>query len=146
MTMGVRRFAAIALTALLLTTLAGCTSPSESAKQGAAAATHWLEMIDQGKYSEAWEVADEQMKPAAMYRRKFVKKMTLTRTALGKELSRSLKDQTYEKNPENEPPGEYVRVHYDSSFEHSKAETETVLVKKQRNGEWRVTFYQVGSE
>ena len=72
--------------------------------------------------------------------------MEQTRAPLGKEVSRALKDKGYAKDPQNAPPGEYVQIHFTTSFENAKTATELVIVKKQPDGVWRVGQYSVNPE
>ena len=136
-----------ALMALLVAALAGCTSsnPEEATKEGVAAATEWLEAIDAAKYDDAWATSADEIKTAGP-KETFSKMMEQTRAPLGKEVSRTVKDHTYAKDPQNAPPGEYVQIHFDTSFESAKSATELVIVKKQPDGVWKVGQYSVNPE
>lgn len=131
---------------LLVTALAGCTSsPEEATNEGVAAASKWLEAVDGGKYDDAWETSADEIKTAGP-KETFAKMMEQTRAPLGKEVSRTLKDKGYAKDPQNAPPGEYVQIHFDSSFERAKSATELVIVKKQPDGVWKVGEYSVNQD
>ncbi len=137
----------MALMALLVTALAGCTSsnPEDAAKEGVAAATTWLRLIDSGKYDDAWATSADEIKTVGP-KEAFAKMMEQTRAPLGKEVSRAVKDKAYAKDPQNAPPGEYVQIHFDTSFENAKAATELVIVKKQPDGVWKVGQYSVNQD
>ncbi len=133
--------------ALLVTALAGCTSsnPEDAATDGVAAATTWLRLIDSGKYDDAWATSADEIKTVGP-KEAFAKMMEQTRAPLGKEVSRAVKDKAYAKDPQNAPPGEYVQIHFDTSFENAKAATELVIVKKQPDGVWKVGQYSVNQD
>jgi hypothetical protein len=142
-----KHLAAFALVAILAAALAGCTSsnPEDQTKDGVAAATSWLELIDAGKYDDAWAAAADEIKSVGP-KEGFAKMMEQTRAPLGKEVSRAVKDKGYAKDPQNAPPGEYVQIHFTTSFENAKAATELVIVKKQPDGVWRVGQYSVNPD
>src|SRR5580704_17216953 len=90
------RHASVSLTALLVITVmvAGCTSsnPEDATKDGVTAATSWLELVDAGKYDDAWAASADEIKGVAP-KEAFAKMMAQTRAPLGKEVSRAVKDQ-----------------------------------------------------
>jgi hypothetical protein len=132
---------------VLLITLAGCTSsnPEDAAKEGVAAATKWLELIDAGKYEDAWSASADEIKTVGP-KEGFAKMMEQTRAPLGKEVSRAVKDRAYAKDTQNAPPGEYVQIHFNTSFENAKSAIELVIVKKQPDGVWKVGQYSVNQD
>jgi hypothetical protein len=142
-----KRVALLAWLALVLMAAAGCTSsnPEDAAKDGIAAATKWLESIDAGKYDDAWAASADEIKTVGP-KENFGKMMEQTRAPLGKEVSRAVKDKAYAKDPQNASPGEYVQLHFTTSFENAKSATELVIVKKQPDGVWKVGQYSVNPE
>jgi|HubBroStandDraft_6_1064221.scaffolds.fasta_scaffold953372_2 hypothetical protein len=141
------RFAFISLLSILIIIMGGCTSsnPEDATKDGIAAATSWLELLDAGKYDDAWAASADEIKSVGP-KDAFAKMMEQTRAPLGKETSRTVKDKGYAKDPQNAPPGEYVQIHFDSSFANAKSATELVIVKKEPDGVWRVGQYSVNPE
>src|SRR5437660_9949365 len=87
-----------AMLALLVTALVGCNSANndEATKEGVAAATKWVESIDAGKYDDAWEASADEIKTAGP-KKGFARMMGMTRSPLGKELNRAVKDKAYAK-------------------------------------------------
>ena len=142
-----KRLVQVATLALVIVAFAGCTSsnPEDATKDGIAAATKWLEAIDAGKYEDAWAASADEIKNVGP-KENFAKMMEQTRQPLGKEVSRALKDKGYAKDPQNAPPGEYVQIHFTTSFENAKSATELVIVKKQPDGAWKVGQYSVNPE
>jgi hypothetical protein len=141
------RLLSIALMALLIAAFAACTSsnPEDATKDGIAAATKWVELVDAGKYDDAWASSADEIKTAGP-KEGFAKMMEQTRSPLGKEVSRAVKDKAYAKDPQNAPPGEYVQIHFSTAFENAKSATELVIVKKQADGTWKVGQYSVNPE
>src|SRR5258708_120989 len=135
------------LMTLFIAALAGCTSsnPEDATKDGIAAATKWVELVDAGKYDDAWASSADEIKTVGP-KEGFAKMMEQTRSPLGKEVSRAVKDKAYAKDPQNAPPGEYVQIHFDTAFEDAKSATELVIVKKQADGVWKVGQYSVNPE
>ncbi len=141
-----QRLGPFALIALLLATLAGCTSskPQGSTREGVAAATKWLEYVDAKKFDEAWAMTSDEIR-VGLWKERFASKLGHRRGGLGKEVSRVIKDQAFERDPEHETPGEYVKMHFATSFENGKR-TEAVVVKKQPDGGWKLIRYSVEHE
>ena len=141
------RLASIALMVFLITALAGCTSsnPEDATKDGIAAATTWVELVDAGKYDDAWASSADEIKSVGP-KENFAKMMEQTRSPLGKEVSRAVKDKAYAKDPQNATPGEYVQIHFNTAFENAKSVIELVTVKKQPDGVWKVGQYVVNPE
>lgn len=138
---------AIALAMLMVVAIAGCTSPNpeDATKDGVAAATEWLGLIDAGKYDDAWAKSADEIKNIGP-KEGFAKTMEQTRAPLGKEISRTVADKNYAKDPQNAPPGEYVQAHFHASFENAKSATELVILKKYPDGSWKVGQYSVNPE
>ena len=63
------------------------------------------------------------------------------RTPLGAVRSRKLVSAKYLKNPPSAPPGEYVLLAHDSSFEQLAAARETVSMTLDKDGKWRAAGY-----
>jgi hypothetical protein len=143
----IKRLAPLLAIALLIAALPGCTSsnPEDATKDGVAAATKWLEAVDAGKYDDAWASSADEIKTAGP-KDGFAKMMQQTRTPLGKEISRAVKDKVYAKDPPNAPSGEYVQIHFQTAFETAKSVVELVTVKKQPDGVWKVGQYVVNPE
>jgi hypothetical protein len=100
----------------------------------------WLALTDARKYAESWQESSSFFK-AAVTQTKWVDALTTVRTPLGKVLSRKLKSATYVKDPPGNPPGEYVQIQYDTSFENRKDCVETIAPMLDKDGKWRVAGY-----
>lgn len=136
-----------AIVVLFAAGLSACksTNPADETAAAVAAAQNWLGMIDAGKYADAWQSSDEAIKSVGS-KEQFATMMERTRAPLGKEQSRAVQDKTYAKDPQNAPPGEYVQIHFNTTFENAKSATELVTLKKQSDGSWKVGQYSVNQE
>ena len=136
------RFTFCAALALVLTT-AIFSYPQETPRALAQKASeHWLALVDAGKYGESWDAAARAFKDA-LSRQAWINQVEAARKPLGKLVSRKLAKSNYMKNPPGAPPGEYVAIEYQSSFENLKSATETVVPTLDKDGKWRVSGYFV---
>jgi len=130
--------------ALALTLAAGTRgyAQSDSLAQAKKASQAWLALVDAGKYGESWEAAAQDFKNAVSPGQ-WIMKVSAARGPLGKLISRKLVKSEPMKNPPKAPPGDYVGLQYQSSFEHLKSAFETVVPMRDRDGQWRVSGYIV---
>jgi hypothetical protein len=103
-------------------------------------AESWLALVDDGKYGESWDQAATIFK-GAVTKADWQSKVGAVRGPLGKLVSRKLKSAQYTKTLPGAPDGEYVVLHYDSSFEHKQSAVETVVPMLDKDGQWRVSGY-----
>ena len=138
---------ALAIVAFLGTVITACKSsnPADETAKAVVAAHNWLAMIDAGKYADAWQSSDDAIKTVGS-KEQFATMMERTRGPLGKQQSRAVQDKAYAKDPQNAPPGEYVQIHFNTTFENGKSATELVTLKKQSDGSWKVGQYSVNPE
>jgi hypothetical protein len=106
------------------------------------AGEQWLALVDAGKYGESWDAASPSFQ-AAMTRSDWVKKVTAARKPAGKLISRKLTKSHLVKDPPHSPPGQYVGIQYQSSFQNLNSTVETVVPMLDKDGKWRVTAYIV---
>ncbi|HEY6292086.1 MAG TPA: DUF4019 domain-containing protein [Terriglobia bacterium] len=106
------------------------------------ASEEWLALVDAGKYGESWDAAAQAFQKAVS-RKDWESKVKAARAPLGKVVSRKLTKSDLMKNPPNAPPGEYVGLQYQSSFEHLKSAGETVVPILGQDGKWRVSHYNI---
>jgi len=108
----------------------------------AKAASKWLTLVDEGKYSESWEDAAQLFK-GAVNKGQWKDSLDSVRKPLGKLVSRTIKSKTYATSLPGAPDGEYVVIQYTSSFEHKKSAVETVTPMLDKDGKWRVSGYYI---
>ena len=104
------------------------------------AAGQWLALVDSGKYGESWDGASQSFKDAVS-RAVWIRKVTAARKPLGKLNSRKLAKSDLVKDPPNSPPGQYVGIQYQSSFQNLNSAVETVVPMLDKDGKWRVSDY-----
>jgi Protein of unknown function (DUF4019) len=110
--------------------------------EGTQAAKDYIDKIDRGQYSETWPTADPLFQNT-ISQSDWANGLTLVRKPLGRVLSRTLKDQKIGFNPQGFPPGAYMGIEYDTSFENSPNRVELITLRRAPDGHWRVITYQV---
>jgi hypothetical protein len=126
----------------------GCAShsPARAEKRAAeadaqGAALHWLQLLDDGDYEEAfeWEAQDFRM-----YRTQtqFVRYMQARRAPFGHALSRNVIGARHLEKFVGAPEGNYESVIFKTSFERKSPTAERVILVKQAVG-WRVIDYRI---
>ena len=131
------------LFALFLAAITGCQGGDAAEKSKADAtnaASHWVGMVDQGKYTDAWNGAADAIKKAGNQQR-FAEAMRAQREPMGKVTSRALEASQYAKDPQNFPPGEYVELKYKTSFDNAPSGEELLQLVKTSDGSWKVGSY-----
>jgi hypothetical protein len=117
--------------------LAAADSPE---KAGEAAARSWLAIVDAGKYGESWDDAASAFR-AAVTRAQWEAMLNQVRKPLGKVVSRTLRSAKLTTELPKAPPGEYVVVEFDTSFENRPSAVERVTPMKEKDGTWKVSGY-----
>jgi hypothetical protein len=112
----------------------------ESKAKARDSAKEWLTLLDGQEWERTWEQAGELLK-AAVSQDEWAKKMSVTLGPLGKVDSRAVRSTEYSTTMPGAPDGEYVVVKMDTSFENKQTATETVVLKKEPDGAWRVSGY-----
>ena len=103
-------------------------------------AKQWLLLVDAGNYSESWEEAGETFR-GAVTKEAWEQQLTAVRTPLGAVASRELKNAQQMTDPPNAPPGDYLLVTFSTSFEGMPTATETVILAKEAEDDWKVAGY-----
>ena len=120
--------------------LAETTSHKESS--AIAAAEAWLEIVDEGKYTDSWRQAAEYLK-AAVNQDQWEQSMRAFRQPMGSIVSRTLKSKNYATSLPGAPDGEYVVIQYETSFKNKKSAIETITPMLDQDGKWRVSGYYI---
>lgn len=105
------------------------------------AALHWLQLLDQGDYREAfeWEAQEFRM---ARTQGQFVRYMQALRAPFGRTLSRASIGTAHLKKFVGAPEGNYESLIFKTAFEHKSPAAERVILIKQPIG-WRVIDYRI---
>jgi hypothetical protein len=133
---------AFSLLMLLRATCAQATAQQKPEQLAQQSSESWLALVDSGKYAESWQEC-AQIFQASVTKEQWQSALRASRDPLGKLLWRKLKGATYTKNLPGAPDGEYVVIHYESSFEHKQAAVETVTPMLDKDGKWRVSGYYI---
>ena len=113
-------------------------APERQAAQ--AAAEQWLINLDDSRYEDAWTAVGAGFK-AKVKQAALVQSLNKYRRPLGAERSRRLDNARYKDSLENSPPGKYVIVQFDTAFEHQSSAVETLIMVREKDGNWRVSGY-----
>ncbi len=106
----------------------------------AKAAEPWLALVDAGKYGESWEQASAMFRDAVT-KEKWIEAVSGVRGQVGKFESRKLAASQAIKDPPNAPPGDYMMLQYSSVFENKKDATETIVLSREPDKQWRTSGY-----
>jgi hypothetical protein len=106
------------------------------------AAEAWLKLLDRGQYAKSWDEAASPFRDA-MGRDAWAGTVQKVRAPFGQLKSRKLRGAQYATSLPNAPPGQYVVIQYDASFEHQPAVVETITPMLDTDGKWRVSGYYV---
>jgi hypothetical protein len=98
--------------------------------------------VDRGIYADSWNEAAGYFKNA-IAKEQWIQSLNAARKPLGKLVSRKVKTKEYKTALPGAPDGEYVVIHFDTSFQNKKASVETVTPMKDTDGRWRVSGYYI---
>ena len=137
--------AVVSMMSILLT---GCASHSISRAEkranetdARAAALHWLQLLDNGDYEEAFEFKAQDFR-MSQTQNQFVRLMQGRRAPFGKMLDRKFIGAAHVERFVGAPEGNYESVLFKTAFEHKNPTAERVIAVKQPVG-WRVIDYKI---
>jgi hypothetical protein len=136
------RIAGIVVGALApLVVLAGpALAQDEAIEEAKTAARAWLLLQDRHDFDASWKSAGEPLR-AAVAQKEWTAKWSVTLGPLGGVGSRGLKSAEYATTLPGSPEGDYVVLKYDTAFENKQTAVETLILKKEPDGLWRVSGY-----
>ncbi len=126
--------------ALLLGPTAPAGAQEGAIEQARTAARAWLALLDGYEFDESWRAAGEMLK-GAVTQEEFSTTMSATLGPLGAVTSRGAKSSEHKTTLPGAPDGEYVVLKFDTTFENKQTAVETVVLRKQPDGLWRVSGY-----
>ena len=140
---------AVAVLALTLSILlSSCASQSASRAEKRAnendarsAALHWLQLLDDGDYEEAFEFEAQDFRMNRT-QSQFVRLMQARRAPFGKMIERKFIGAAHVEKFVGAPEGNYESVLFKTNFEHKNPTAERVILIKQPIG-WRVIDYRI---
>ena len=113
------------------------TSTTDSAD---APAAEWLALIDAGDATRSWQSSGAVFRSAVTAER-WAEQLGAARGPLGALTSRALAVEQRLDGLPGAPPGEYVVRQYHSVYGGVKAVVETLTLRREDDGEWRVAGY-----
>jgi hypothetical protein len=124
---------------------------NEATEQAAvSAAEKWLALIDAGDFEESWEqtaslfksgISEKHFFKSGISKQQWQSSLKTAQHSLGKAVLRRLKSRLYTEELPWEPDAEYAVIDYETTFERQPKRTETVILMKESDGEWRVSGY-----
>jgi len=127
---------------VLLLSVSVVKADSEKEKAAVSSALKWLTEVDEGKYADSWNNAAEFFKKAVK-KEQWVQSLQVVRKPLGNLISRETMNTTYRTSLPGAPDGQYVVIHFQTSFENKKSAIETVTPMLDKDGNWRVSGYYI---
>lgn len=115
---------------------------SEDNEAKLAVVMSWLQMIDSGKYAEAWNL-NSSFTRALESEKVWSEKLRFMREPLGDLLGRKIKSTQTSVNIAGAPVGRYMVYTFKSEFAPSHSALETVTFILQNDGKWRVLGYSI---
>lgn len=110
-------------------------------KETRAAALHWLQLVDAGNYTQAYEEEPARLR-AATTEAQFIRSMEGRRAPFGRVLSRTFIGAAFTRKLTGSPDGRYESILFRTSFEHKKLAAERVILSYEAR-QWRVVDYRV---
>lgn len=106
------------------------------------AAGAWLNLVDQGRYSDSWLQAAPIFQKT-VNKERWVTSLQAIRQSLGKVISRKLNKKQYTHTMPGAPDGQYVVLEFLTVFEKKKNALETVAPMLDSDGQWKVSGYYI---
>ncbi|HUZ46675.1 MAG TPA: DUF4019 domain-containing protein [Terriglobia bacterium] len=125
---------------LILVSVAAVAQNAGKENAAVTSAEKWLRLIDEGNYAKSYTEAAAYFRNAVT-QQKWEQSMQAVRKPLGKMVSRELKSKAYKTSLPGAPDGQYVEMHFGTSFASKKSAVETVIFKMDAGGKWRVVGY-----
>jgi len=129
-------FAFIALL-FVLRTAAAQPAPDAGAER---AASVWLRLVDDGKYAESWKDASSYFR-SRVTEDDWVNTIASLRAALGGLAARDIASAETATALPGAPDGNYAVIQYSTSFSNKRSATETVVMKLDKDGQYRLVGY-----
>jgi hypothetical protein len=103
-------------------------------------AREWLTLIDRGEYSESWRAASAIFQ-AATGQAQWQRALEGGRAPFGELTTRQFRSAQYETSLQGAPAGQYVIVHYDTTFAEKPRTREIVTLTLAPDESWKVAGY-----
>ena len=137
-----RKIIFLVVIGLIISATSVMADGSGKEKAAIASAEKWLTIVDRGNYLESWKQSSEYFKQAVTPEQ-WEQALKGVRGPLGKLISRKVKSAAYTTSLPGAPDGQYVVIHFYTSFENKKSSSETVTPMIDKDGRWRVSGYYI---
>ena len=107
-----------------------------------ASTEQWLKIIDADNFDKGWVYASEYLKNAVT-KDFFKQSLQGVRSPLGSMKNRVLDSAQYTTSLPGSPDGEYVVIQFKTGFENKEHAVETLISKKEKDGQWRIAGYYI---
>jgi hypothetical protein len=122
----------------------GDSADQDAVTAATEATNYWLAIVDAGKFADSWKNTAEVFK-LGVTESEWVVDLDAIRGKLGKTTMRQLKTAQFSTTLRGAPlTGEYVTISYLTKFANAPLATETLVVSKEPDGEWRIAGYNIG--
>ena len=102
----------------------------------------WLALTDTGRYPESWSNASPQFK-AQQSEADWTKTIQSIRLPQGTMEARYIAAAGYAQTPSGFSDGDYIALHFYTTFSKSGLSSEVVTLEKQTDGTWLVAEYEI---
>ncbi len=119
---------------------AGAAAQIRKSAEAFDSAQTWLNLVDLGQYAAAWEASAGANKDA-ITKDSMVEKYSGFRAPMGRVVSRKLKSARYTTSLPGAPPGEYVMIEFNTTFDNSGGYLERITPMLDADGQWKVSGY-----
>ena len=140
-TLFVLLLALLASTALAPSDAVGADDAAQQ-RAALASAQGWLLLSDKNDYGACWTYSSAYFQ-AAVSADKLRQTMTAVRTPLGPAIIRTPTSYSYSTSMPGAPDGEYITFQFQTRFAQKQAAVETVAMRKDSDGYWRVAGYYI---
>jgi hypothetical protein len=123
-----------------VTAQAEAPQEAQEAQEAHEAADSWLALVDVQEYAASWEAAARSFQ-AAVAAEAWAAQLTAGRAQVGAVEDRELARSRAMTDPPGAPPGEYMQLHYESTFSGAGRVVENVVLVRDGDRGWRVAGY-----
>lgn len=113
----------------------------EREKETRAAALHWLQLVDAGDYTQAYEEEPARLRASTTHSQ-FIRSMQGRRAPFGRVISRKFIGAAFTRKLTGSPDGRYESILFKTAFENKKVAAERLILSHEA-GKWRVVDYRV---
>ncbi len=107
-----------------------------------AAGQKWLTVVDNGDYAASYDTSSSLFR-GTLTKDQWVASLKGARAIFGKVLSRKVNASNSATSLPGAPDGEYVVIQLETAFEHKSAASETLTLKRDTDGQWRMAGYYI---